>query len=81
MEERRLGLVQEGYNIRRLNQAYFAFYGTYADSPSAIDNIGPALARLRLTTSSPADFLSIVKRIASYEDFLNVMEEQGIPVT
>ncbi len=81
MEERRLRLVQEGYNIRRLNQAYFAFYGTYADSPSAIDNIGPALARLRLKTSSSADFLAIVKRIASYEDFLTVMEEQGIPVS
>jgi hypothetical protein len=80
MEERRRGLVQEGYNIRRLNQAYFAFYGTYADSPGAIDSIGPALARLRLKVASPADFLSIVKRIASYEDFLRVMEEQGIPV-
>lgn len=78
MEDRRQILLLEGYNIRRLNQAYFAFYGNYADTPVAIDDIGPALAKLRLKTPTPADFLSIVRSIASYEDFLNVMEEQGI---
>ena len=80
MEERRLLLLQEGYSIRRLNQAYFAFFGTYADSPTAVDSIGPALAQLRLQTPTAADFLAIVKGIASYQDFLTVMEEQGIPV-
>ncbi len=80
MEERRQRLLQEGYSHRRLNQAYFAFYGSYADTPTAIDNIGPALAKLRLETSSAAEFLSLVKGITSYGDFLKVMEERGIPV-
>jgi len=30
MEERREFLWEHGYHIRRLNQAYFAFYGSYA---------------------------------------------------
>lgn len=80
LEERHQKLLEEGYSIRRLNQAYFAFYGTYADSPSAIDNIGPALAQLRLKTPSAAEFLAIVKGVSSYEDFLAVMEEQRIPL-
>lgn len=33
MELRRLFLWDNGYRIRKLNQAYFAFYGAYADSP------------------------------------------------
>ncbi len=37
MEEKRLYILSQGYYIRRLNQAYFAFYGTYASSPSTVN--------------------------------------------
>ena len=33
MDEQQQFLASKGYYIRKLNQAYFAFYGTYADSP------------------------------------------------
>jgi hypothetical protein len=33
MEERRIYLWDNGYQIRKLNQAYFAFHGAYADEP------------------------------------------------
>ena len=33
MEEQRKLLIASGHPIRKLNQAYFAFYGTYAHSP------------------------------------------------
>ena len=33
LEERRLAFVESGYNIRKLNTAWFAFHGTYADGP------------------------------------------------
>ena len=36
MEQRRQFLLSKGYYIRKLNQAYFAFHGTYADSPTSI---------------------------------------------
>jgi len=32
MEERRQEFVAHGYYIRKLNQAYFAFHGAYADT-------------------------------------------------
>jgi hypothetical protein len=41
MEETRLYLADNGIVIRRINQAYFAFYGTYADTPASTDPIGP----------------------------------------
>ncbi len=37
MEEERVKLVGQGHNLRRLNQAYFAFHGSYALSPASID--------------------------------------------
>jgi hypothetical protein len=35
MEARRQLFLANGYNIRKLNQAYFAFYGAYAAEPGA----------------------------------------------
>ena len=50
MEQRRQVFVNNGYFIRRLNQAYFAFYGAYADVPGGAageDPVGPAVRALR----------------------------------
>ncbi len=57
MEERRALFVENGYMIRKLNQAYFAFYGSYADQPGATgsDPIGPALRELRYYSPSLHD--------------------------
>ena len=49
MEQRRQLFVQNGYTIRKLNQAYFAFYGAYADVPGGAageDPVGPAVRAL-----------------------------------
>jgi hypothetical protein len=46
MEQKRQYLTSKGYYIRKLNQAYFAFYGTYADRPTAISPIGLELKKL-----------------------------------
>ena len=42
MEVQRKLLTENGHPIRKLNQAYFAFYGTYAHGPASVDPIGPA---------------------------------------
>jgi len=47
MEEKRQYLAEKGYYIRKLNQAYFAFHGTYADRPTSISPIGVELRALR----------------------------------
>ena len=61
MEEKRVFLAANGYYIRRLNQAYFAFHGSYADSAGSIDPIGPKLDELRRTSASLREFVSVVR--------------------
>ena len=65
MEQKRQYLVSKGYNIRKLNQAYFAFYGTYADSPTSISPIGLELNKLRSQSASSKDFLETVAAMTS----------------
>ena len=61
-------LASKGYYIRKLNQAYFAFYGTYADSPAFLNPIGADLASLRSKSASLKDFLSTVDVMTSPQD-------------
>ncbi len=63
MEARRRLFVANGHSIRRLNQAYFAFHGSYATRAGAVDPIGPKLRMLRARSSSLAEFLRIAARI------------------
>ncbi len=76
LEDQRRVFVEQGYNIRKLNQAYFAFYGAYADSGGATgsDPIGPALLELRENSPSLRNFLDTVAPINSYEEFCEVTE-------
>jgi len=65
MREKRDYLATMGYYIRKLNQAYFAFNGTYADSPTSINPIGAELKELRDRSASLKDFLDRVAVITS----------------
>jgi hypothetical protein len=70
MEQRRQIFVQNGYYIRRLNQAYFAFYGAYADVPGGAageDPVGPAVRALRAQSKSLADFLNRISWMTSFD--------------
>ena len=77
MEERRRFLVSLGYYIRKLNQAYFAFYGSYATSPTSVDPIGEALQRLRRESASLKEFVDTVAVLASHEELWRVLGEQA----
>jgi len=70
MEQERQYLVSRGYNIRKLNQAYFAFYGTYADSPISISPIGLELKELRNQSASLKDFLDTAASMTSRQDLI-----------
>ena len=73
MEQRRQLFVANGYAIRKLNQAYFAFYGGYAAEPggaAGADPIGPLLRGLRATSPSLWAFLRDVGGVTSYNDLL-----------
>jgi hypothetical protein len=68
MEQRRQYLAENGYYIRKLNQAYFAFHGAYADSPTSISPIGLELRKLRDQSDSLKEFLDSAAGMTSRED-------------
>jgi hypothetical protein len=68
MEQQRQYLAANGYYIRKLNQAYFAFYGTYADSPTSISPIGVELKTLRSQSASLKEFLDAASSIKSQKE-------------
>jgi hypothetical protein len=71
MEERRIFFWDNGYRIRKLNQAFFAFYGAYADQPggaSGEDPVGAAVRKLRDQSDSLAEFLKKIAWMTSFEE-------------
>jgi predicted nucleic acid-binding Zn-ribbon protein len=68
MEKKRQFLASIGYHIRKLNQAYFAFHGAYADRPTSISPIGAELRQLRAESASLEEFLDTVARMSGRED-------------
>ena len=77
MEERRRFINDNGYYIRRLNQAYFAFNGTYADHPASVSPIGSQLELIRNSSDSLADFIDKVSQISDYAEFLDLVDSHG----
>ncbi len=78
MEERRVFFNTNGYAIRKINQAYFAFYGGYQSEDNfgtaGDDPIGPAVTELRGLSASLADFLATVRVITTTEQLLAAVE-------
>jgi hypothetical protein len=80
MEVRRQLLWENGYRIRKLNQAYFAFYGAYADQPggpagAAENPIGDAVRKLRSQSSSLVEFLNRISWMWSLEQLQGAVEQ------
>jgi hypothetical protein len=83
MEERREFFWLQGYQIRRLNQAYFAFYGAYADEPAGPageDPVGAAVRALWQDSASPAEFLKVMAWMDDYTDLLAALEARGLTI-
>ncbi len=77
MEQRRLFFWDNGYRIRKLNQAYFAFHGAYADQPggpAGDDPVGEAVRTLWGQLDSPAEFLRRMAKMKSYQDLLDALD-------
>ena len=84
MEERRLVFVENGFYIRKLNQAYFAFFGTYAANPASVSPINDELKRFRTSVDTVGDFIREVSQFSSYREFkahLQAMETANLPAT
>ncbi len=70
MEQRREVFWQNGYLLRKLNQAFFAFHGAYADVPGGAageDPVGPAVRALREQSDSLEEFINTIAWMTSFE--------------
>ena len=65
MEAKRGYLNENGISIRKINQAYFAFYGTYADSPQSSSPIGPKVNRVWELTGDVGAFLAVMREVTT----------------
>ena len=73
MEQRRQFFWNQGCPqcaIRKLNQAYFAFNGAYAETPGGAageDPVGPAVRLLRAQSGTLTDFLKTIAQMDSFQ--------------
>ncbi len=77
LESRRQVFWARGYAIRKLNQAYFAFYGAYADvagGAAGEDPVGPAVRELRARSANLKDFLDQIGRMSSFAELQAALE-------
>ena len=65
LEERRQAFVAAGYPIRRLNQAYFAFHGSYAESAAAVSPLDQQVRQLRAQSGDLGTFLRRVAQMTT----------------
>jgi hypothetical protein len=68
LEDERRALDARGYRIRRLNQAFFAFHGNYAEGPAASPEVPDSLALLRSRSPTLGAFVQRVGSITSLEE-------------
>jgi len=64
MESQRLYFWENGYQIRKLNQAYFAFHGAYADEPFSAAGKDPVGDDIRLFRGRQASLALFIRKIS-----------------
>lgn len=82
MEAKRRELVDAGYTIRKINQAYFAFTNLYAGeagSPAAVNPIGPKVDQLRRQSASLSEFVNRVGGVTSVADLDRLLAQTSAP--
>ncbi|MBI5567412.1 MAG: hypothetical protein HY870_21110 [Chloroflexi bacterium] len=77
MEAQRQVINANGYHIRKINQAYFAFYGAYADQPGAAgsDPVGPNVIALRVYSPTVREFMDRASAILTLDRLVQAVEE------
>jgi hypothetical protein len=70
-----LAFQKAGVNIRKLNQAYFAFYGTYGQNPASSSTIATELELLRKKSKNLEDFIKTISKFGNYNDFITYIQQ------
>ena len=76
MEESRQMLISHGYFIRKLNQAYFAFYGSYTYSETSVDPLGDQIRQLRKDSPSLQAYIQTASRLTSRQQLQGLLSHQ-----
>lgn len=66
-------LNYQGYQIRKINQAYFAFYNSYGTTPQSTNNILPKLKCIRTKNLKLHEFTNKVKNVDNFAEFENIL--------
>ena len=77
MELRRRFLWENGVRERKINQAFFSFYGSYADQPGGAagdDPVGAAVRELRARSDSLAEFLNTISWMYQFDQLEGYLE-------
>jgi len=78
MEARRELFIANGYVIRKLNQAFFAFYGGYQSGTpgeGGSDPIGPAVQEIRNASASVHDWITRMRGVTTRDGLLVLRDE------
>ncbi|MEA3309617.1 MAG: hypothetical protein U9Q70_08930 [Chloroflexota bacterium] len=80
LEQRRRLFVEQGYRIRRLNQAYFAFHGAYASHPgsggaSGDDPVGPTVCDIWRLSATPQQFVRHIGQTTTLTEVIALKQE------
>ena len=75
MEARRVELQDHRFFIRKLNQAWFGFNGTYGDSPASVSPIGDEVKELRSLLPDVGELIRSTRGVSSYEEFQDVLQQ------
>jgi hypothetical protein len=81
MEQQRQYLAAHDFFIRKINQAYFAFYGLYGTTGASSSPIGPKLEELRKRSASLGDFIRAASGITDEDDLDRVLAAAGTGAT
>ena len=74
MDNQRMLLSSKGYDIRKINQAYFAFYGTYGGNPESSNNYYDHLVQIRKKYENLGDMIHKIKYVDNIEKINDLLE-------
>ena len=78
MKERWWMLRLGGYGIRKLNQAFFAFRGRYAQGAASVSPVGAQVKGLRAQYPDVGSFLRAVAGVGSPREFLELLKRKAV---
>ena len=77
MEARRELFVENGFYIRKLNQAYFAFNGTYAEQPESSSPVGAQMRDIRAASPDVKALIATVSSVSTLAEFEEAHHRAG----